>query len=368
LTGSVWLPRVKPEHRAFRTAAGRIRIGGSVYGIAAEVIDSSDAAWTMLSAADGTRTADQIVAYVLAAHPAEKADTVRAALEQFADAGYLDDAAAPAPPELTARERERYSRSRSYFRWIDLRPRATGWEPQLALRRARAVVLGLGGTGGTAALALAAGGVGRLHCVDSDTVELSNLNRQLLYCEGDVGRPKVDAAVERLRRLNSDIQVTGERLRICAEADLRPLVEKCDVLVQCADRPAAIRDWANRACLASRTPWVDAGYHGPVATANAYLPGRGPCYECFWMGEQDKHQALDSDAVSAVERGDSNAVTAASAGLSGHLAAHLATAVLVGVPPIEPGQLQGVNLVAADHHFLIKHPRRLDCPACGERG
>jgi molybdopterin/thiamine biosynthesis adenylyltransferase len=346
-----------------------IRVGGSVYGIAAEVVDASGALWTMLSAADGTRTADQVVAHVLAAHPAENADAVHAALEQFAGAGYLDDAAALDPPELTVRERERYSRSRLYFRWIDMRPGATGWEPQLALRTARAVVLGLGGTGGTAALALAASGVGRLHCVDSDTVELSNLNRQLLYCEDDIGRPKVDAAVERLRRLNSDVEVTGEHLRVRAEADLRPLVENCDVLVQCADRPVALRVWVNRACLYSGTPWVDAGYHGPVPAAIAYLPDRGPCYECFWMGEQNKRHAVDPDmnldTAYAVERDDGNAVTAASAGLSGHLAAHLATAVLVGVPPIEPGQLQGVNLVAADHHFLITHPRRLDCPTCG---
>ncbi|MEV4621417.1 ThiF family adenylyltransferase [Asanoa sp. NPDC049573] len=140
--------------------------------------------------------------------------------------GALD--AAPDSAVLSNRERERYSRGRLFYRWIDLRPGATGWEPQLLLRAARMVVAGLGGTGGAAASALAASGVGRLHCVDSDTVEVSNLNRHLLYTEADLGRSKVDAAVERLRALNPDIVVTGERLAITGVDDLAGLAKGCD--------------------------------------------------------------------------------------------------------------------------------------------
>jgi hypothetical protein len=125
VTATAWFPRIKPEHGAHRIADGRIRIGGVVYGIAAEVTDPRGAVWTMLSAADGSRTPAQIVDVVLSAHPAETAIGVRVALDKFADAGYLDDAAASDPPRLTAREVERYSRSRLFFRWIDLRPRAS---------------------------------------------------------------------------------------------------------------------------------------------------------------------------------------------------------------------------------------------------
>jgi molybdopterin/thiamine biosynthesis adenylyltransferase len=346
-------------------ADGRIRIGGSVYGIAAEVADRTGAVWTMLSAADGTRTREQIVEAVMSTHPDERASAVHTALDTFADAGYLEDAAASDPSQLTAREKERYDRSRRFFRWIDLNRRDHSWEPQLRLRDSRAVVLGVGGTGGSAVLALVASGVGRVHCVDSDVVELSNLNRQVLYGEADIGRPKAEAAVERLRNLNSDVQVTGEVRRIVAEADLRELVGDCDVLLLCADQPTEIRTWTNRACLDSGTPWVESGYHGPIASASAYTPGRGPCFECVWLAEQDRRRRADPEAHHGMLSGRRNAVIAPSAGLSGHLAAHLALALLTGVPPIEPGQAQGINLVAADHHFLITDPRRPDCPACG---
>jgi molybdopterin/thiamine biosynthesis adenylyltransferase len=362
---SVWRPRVKPEHAARRMPDGRIRIGGAVYGIAAEVTDRTGAVWTMLTAADGTRTCEEIVDAVRSAHPGERSSAVHAALRRFVDAGYLENAAASDPPGLTAREKERYDRSRRYFRWVDLNRREHGWEPQLRLGGSRAVVVGLGGGGGTAALALVASGVGRVHCVDYDVVELSNLNRQVLYVEADVGRPKVQAAVQRLREVNSDVAVTGELRRIAEEADLRPLVEDCDVLLLCADQPAEIRMWANRACLATGTPWVETGYHGPVASATAYVPGRGPCYECVWLTEQERRYRADPEGRFGVQPNGHHAAIAPSAGLSGHLAAHLSMAVLTGVPPIEPGQTQGVNLMAADHHFLITDARRPDCPACG---
>jgi molybdopterin/thiamine biosynthesis adenylyltransferase len=362
---SLWHPRIKPEHGLRRIRGNKIRIGGSVYGIAAEVVDDTGAIWTMLSAADGTRTAEAIVDHVLDVHPGERASDVRTALETFAEAGYLEDAAAPDPQELSGREKERYGRSRLFYRWIDLTPRTTSWEPQLRLRTARAVLVGVGGTGGAAGLALAASGVGRLHCVDSDAVELSNLNRQTLFAEADIGQSKVDVAVRRLREVNSDIEITGEQRQVLRVEDFADLVAGTDVLVLCADRPGAIRGWANAACLRSGTPWVDAGYHGPVAQASAFTPGNGPCYECFWLGEHDRWKGDQPDRGYSIERGGSNAVMAPAAGLSGNLAAHLALALLTGVPAIEPGQLQGVNLMAADHQVVIKHPRRTDCPACG---
>jgi ThiF family protein len=223
-------PRVKPEHAPHRLSGGRIRIGGVSYGIAAEISDP-----------DGS--------------------------------GYLEDAAAPDPAELSDRDKERYDRARGYYRWLDLTPRASTWEPQVKLAGARVTVVGVGGTGGVAALALAAAGVGRLHCVDPDHVELSNLSRQVLYTEDDIGVAKADAAVARLRRLNTDISVSAERLRIGSVEDVLPLARDCDVLLLSADKPPEVRVWTNRACLAAGRPWVDsAGNAGPC----------GPTAGCCW--------------------------------------------------------------------------------------
>jgi molybdopterin/thiamine biosynthesis adenylyltransferase len=148
--------------------------------------------------------------------------------------------------------------------------------------------------------------------------------------------------------------------------DIRRLVHGHDVLVLCADRPGEIRAWANRACLDTGTPWVDAGYHGPQVTATAYVPGQGPCYECNWMAEFDVHRAANPERGYTVRRGSVDAVTAFSAGLSGNLAAHLATTLITCAGQVLPGAVMGFNLAAADHQVSIRNERHPRCAACGD--
>jgi molybdopterin/thiamine biosynthesis adenylyltransferase len=360
------LPQVKPEHTPRRISDARIRLGGTVFTIAREVNDPTGSIWTLLTAMDGTRDPGAVVARVVAAHPAEKPTAVYAAIDLFTQLGHIMDAAEEPPDALTERERERYDRGRRYYRWTDRTPRPSWWEPQVALKRATVTIVGVGGTGGVAALAIAASGVGRIHCVDRDIVELPNLNRQILFTEADLGRPKVDAAADRLRQLNSDIAITGHRQDITGEADLHALTTDCDLLMLCADQPGDIRTWTNRACLATRTPWTDAGYHGPVPAATGYLPYNGPCYECGWRNEHERHSAAGSLAEFTTVRHGSNAVTAVTAGISGYLAADVAIAILTGVTPVKPGLTRGMNLIAPEQHFIIDDERRQDCAACGD--
>ena len=207
-------PRVKPEHAPYRISGVRVRIGGVSYGIAAEIKDPDGFVWTLLQNMDGTRVVADIVDQTVRSHPGRPPSLVRKAISQLIRAGYIEDAGAPDPARLSERDKERYDRARGYYRWLDLTSRESTWDPQVRLGRASVTVAGIGGTGGVAALALAAAGVGRLHCVDPDTVELSNLSRQVIYSEDDIGLAKADAAVARLRRLNSDICVTAERRRI----------------------------------------------------------------------------------------------------------------------------------------------------------
>jgi molybdopterin/thiamine biosynthesis adenylyltransferase len=362
------LPMVKSVHAAYRIAGGaRIRIGGPVYGIAAEVEDPTGAVWTLLESMDGTRTVAEVAARVIAAHPDVSEQEVYDGVAQFVNAGYVENAGASDPAELTVRDRERYDRGREYFRWVDLSPRGNSWGPQCLLKRAAVTVVGVGGTGGAAAMALAASGVGRLHCVDADAVELSNLNRQVMYVEDDIGRPKAEAAVDRLRRLNSDIEVTGERAELRGVDDVVRLANACDVLLLAADRPLEVRTWTNRGCLLTGTPWVQAGYHGPLVTYSAHVPGDGACFECLQAAQARQRLALGAFPGDGDERGErvANAVTAPPAGISGQLAAHAVLSLITGAPPASVGRIHAVNLVEPDHVFVVDDPRDPDCPACG---
>ncbi|MEU9600794.1 ThiF family adenylyltransferase [Streptomyces sp. NPDC048109] len=389
------LPRIKPEHRAYRTVDGHVRIGSVVHGIGAEVRDADGWVWTLVQAMDGTRSATDVVAEVSRRHPELRlpAPDIAQAMTDLTDAGYVEDAGAEPPAELSDRERERYSRGMTLLRWMDLRPRSSAWEPQLLLRRARVLLIGVGGTGSAAARDLVASGVGRLHCVEPDVVELSNLNRQTLFHEGDLGKPKLDAALTALRALNPDTEVTGERREVRGPADLEELLTGAgsrsrsrssgtngrrspdspvrapgyDALLLAADRPAEIRRWTNQVCLSTGTPWAEAGYRGPLVSVGVFTPGRGACWQCLRDAEVERRDlrlgpGQDEDVASP--RMPWNPANAVTAGLSGGLLAHAALMLLCGVPPVEPGCRFGLNLMLPGDPVLQRAQRRPDCPAC----
>ncbi|NEB01812.1 ThiF family adenylyltransferase [Streptomyces sp. SID13726] len=378
---------MKPEHRAYRTVDGNVRIGSVVHGIGAEIADPQGWVWTLVESMDGSRGPAEVVAEVLRGHPGLPAEDADQAMADLLAAGFVDDAlaAVPVPP----REEDRYSRGVPLLRWMDLTPRTSPWDAQLRLREARVLLIGVGGTGGHAAQSLVASGIGHVHCVDPDVVELSNLNRQPLYRERDIGRPKVESAVGTLRGLNSDVTVTGERREVRGVGDLGELVRGLgagrdsgpvgtpatapayDLLAQGADRPDDLRRWTNRVCLDAGLPWVDAGYRGPLVTAGVYVPGQGACWECLRAGEiarRDLRLGPGQDPEVASPRMPWNPASAVTAGLSGALLAHTALALLTGVPALEPGFRFGVNLMLPGDQVHHRAPRLLDCPACGDRG
>jgi molybdopterin-synthase adenylyltransferase len=356
-------PRVKPEHRPYRAAGGAVRIGGTAFGVAAEIVDGDGQVFAMLTAMDGRRTTTDVAARLCADGYPVSVDDVVAAIEKLAAAGYVENAETADRTTLPARQRERSSRTRDFYRSIHRGYADSQWWVPQRLAQSRVTVVGLGGTGLTAAAALVGSGVGALHCVDPDTVELSNLNRQLLYTEHDIGLPKSRAAVARLRAVNSDALVTGERTRVESVAAFERLATDCDVLAVCADEPADIRYWANAAALRTGTPWVDGGYNGPVVAVTSYRPGSGPCYRCVRTTDRELRPGAVAPAGAGPVR--THAVSAASAGLSGNLVAHLVIAALTEVPEVQPGRVTGLNLVALDDHLDREYAARPDCPDCG---
>ncbi|MEV6825215.1 ThiF family adenylyltransferase [Amycolatopsis sp. NPDC051102] len=367
----MYRPRIKAKHRPVRLGDRQVRIGGTVPGIESRIPDPDGWVWALLDTLDGTRTVDQVVAELVRRFPGRLAGDV--ATEVFRDlgvlirAGYVENAAEAMPAALSARERERYGRSRELFRWMARSGHRTSWDAQLRLRQARVVVIGVGGTGSTAALNLALSGVGELHCVEPDVVELSNLARQILYTERDLGRLKLDAAVRRLRARNSDIRITGEALTVTGPAELLALAVRFDLVVLAADQPAEIRTWTNRACLQTGTAWVHAGYHGPQINYGLYRPGTGPCYECIETAE-GQHHAVATPLAPAAGWEEIQAGNAVSAGVSGNLAAHTAMSLITGVPGLPANREHAFNLVTLDGHAVstLDAPRP-DCPACGQQ-
>jgi len=127
---------------------------------------------------------------------------------------------------------------------------------------------------------LACAGVGRLTLVDRDRVELSNLNRQLLHWEGDVGTDKVLSAARKLREINSSVEVTPLRTEITPE-NVGRIVQGVDLVVDGMDNMRT-RFLLNEACLRENVPLVHGGVHGLMGEVTTILPGRTPCLACVF--------------------------------------------------------------------------------------
>ena len=156
-------------------------------------------------------------------------------------------------------------------------------------------LLGVGGLGSWAAYALACCGVGELVLVDGDVVEESNFNRQILYRERDIGRPKVEAAAEALAEFDSACRLTPVPRRLDGVDAVREVIEGADFVVNAADWPAHdIERWVNAACFAAGMPFITMSHSPPVARVGPlYVPGTTGCYACQESAYRDAHPLYD---------------------------------------------------------------------------
>ncbi|WP_433181674.1 HesA/MoeB/ThiF family protein [Actinoallomurus sp. CA-150999] len=359
-------PRIKTAHHPIRRPDGMIWIGSQQYGLGSELDDESGLVWPLCHRMDGTLTREELVRTVAAERGAEPGDVVDV-LDFLIESGWVEDVGAEPPTSLSERELERYDRSVQFQAWIDMTPRTHAYELQAKLKASTVAVLGVGGIGSAVAAGLAASGVGRIHCVDFDTVELSNLNRQLLYVESDLGRSKVEVAVERLGELNRDIEVTGSELRLSGPEDVVDSVRGSDVFLLCADGPKGIEHWADQAALRLGVPWVNGAYAGPMLCVGTFIPGETGCQQCMLDGERERRSAAGHADLLATRRIPGfHPVMAPTAQMAGHFAALEALFLLWGMPVQTAGRKLHRNFLDYDHQYYIEAKRRPDCPICGD--
>lgn len=173
---------------------------------------------------------------------------------------------------LTSHDLERYS-------W-QLDVPGFGEAGQRKLKGATVLITRCGGVGGTAALELAAAGVGHLILAHAGTLRLDDLNRQLLMATEHVGKPRIDSAARRLRELNPNVEVTSIAENATPENAAR-LVEKADLVIDAA--PLFTERYAlNRACVAAGKPLVEVAMYAMELTLTTILPGKTPCLECIF--------------------------------------------------------------------------------------
>ena len=247
-------------------------------------------------------------------------------------------------PLLNDAELDRYSRQLLLPEFTEM--------AQLSLRDASVLVVGAGALGSPVAMYLAGAGVGRLGIADDDTVEVSNLHRQLLHFTPDVGTPKTESAASKLRFLNPEIIVEPYQVRV-DEANAPGLVEGQDLVVDCSDS-FATRYAVNKACCEAGIDLVEGGVVGWSGLVMTIVPGATACYRCAFPTEP-------ADARSCAEAG----VLGPAAGVIASLQALEALKFLTGVQPTLVDEFLSVDLATLDT-IRVNVRRRADCPDCGD--
>jgi len=182
--------------------------------------------------------------------------------------------------DLSEKELDRYSRQ--------VMLEEIGYQGQLKLKQAKVCVVGVGGLGNPIVTRLAAMGVGKIRIVDRDVIELSNLHRQTMFNEDDIGQVKVETAAKKLRKLNPDIIIEEMPVSI-NDYTAFEVVDGCDVVVDALDSVNA-RYSLNKACIEKKIPFVTGAAVGVTGQCFTILPNESACYHCLFP-------ALDEDSM-----------------------------------------------------------------------
>lgn len=220
------------------------------------------------------------------------ADTVGELLCLLDGEGLVEDAGAY--ERLTEADQRRYDRQLRYF--ADLAPAGlSAPDCQRRLSESRVVVMGVGGLGSWAAISLACCGIGELTLIDGDTVELSNLNRQILFSADDLGLAKADVAAASIRRFNPGIKVRAEVRMLDTPEAVAGAVRDSSFVVDAADRPSHdIERWVNAACFEHGVPYVTMSHFPPFARVGPlYVPGETGCFNCQERAYRRSYELYD---------------------------------------------------------------------------
>jgi bacteriocin biosynthesis cyclodehydratase domain-containing protein len=264
-------------------------------------------------------------------------------------------------------ERARFDRQLRYF--SDVAPGGLApSECQRRLREARVAVLGVGGLGGSAAWWLACCGVGEMRLIDGDRVEISNLNRQILYTEADIGLLKVEAAARRLRAFNSSMRVTAAARRLESQADIAEFIAGADVVVDAVDWPAHdIERWCNAACFEAGIPYISMSHLPPIARVGPlYVPGTTGCFACQEIAYRREYPLFDIAVEQQRAKPSPAATLGPPCGITGGQVAMEVLHLLTGLS--EPStlgvaQVYDLRTMEVEREPVVPAP---DCPVCGQ--
>jgi molybdopterin-synthase adenylyltransferase len=349
-------PRIKRTTERIESPNGDLYLLRPSAGTDVQIENPDAEGRQLLDALDGSHERDEL-------EQRFGEDAVRDLLAQLEELGLVEDAADD--DLIPAAVMNRFDRQIRYFGDITTGP--TPSQCQARLASARIVVLGVGGLGGWSALSLACCGVGEMLLIDGDRVEESNLNRQVLYTEADIGQLKADVAAERLLAFNSAMRVETIPERLEGERGVAAAIDGYDLVIDAADWPAhEIEQWVNSACFEAEVPYITMSHFPPIARVGPlYVPGVTGCFACQVAAYRRSYPMFDIAIEQRRAKPSPAATLGPACGLIGgqigldimHFLTDLAEPSTQGV-----GHIYDLRTMEVEREAVIPEQ---DCPVCG---
>src|ERR687889_132915 len=248
--------------------------------------------------------------------------------------------------ELTSNDMQRYSRQ--------IMLEEIGFIGMEKLRSAKVCVVGVGGIGNPVVTQLAAMGVSKLRIVDRDVIEISNLHRQHLYVEDDIGKVKVEAAAQRLKKMNTGVEIEAFPISV-TKYTAESLVEGFDVVIDALDSIDA-RYALNDACIKHNIPFIYAGALGTLGSVCTILPNKSACLRCMFPA------LVEDDMPTCSTEGVHPSILY----LVGGIQVSEAVKIITGQQPTLANTLLYIDLTSLSFE-KIQMSRYEDCPSCGSK-
>ncbi len=228
-----------------------------------------------------------------------------------------------------------------------------GGKGQEKLLKAKVLIIGAGGLGSPCALYLASAGIGKIGIVDSDVVELNNLQRQILHSTPSVGKPKVESAKERLHAINPDIEIVMHKIRLTSE-NIFNIIKDYDIIVDGSDN-FPTRYLVNDACVIAKKPLSHGGIFRFDGQAITIIPGKSACYRCLFP---------EPPPPGLVPGCQEAGILGAVAGVIGVIQANEVLKYILEAGNLLTGRLLVFNALESSFR-QVKVPHDPKCPVCG---
>lgn len=356
-------PRIKKIYPAYRLDESTFRIGAQL-GLTAEFNDPDGHLWSVAQALDG-RPLEDVVSTVRDQFPSLTAEDVREGIAILDREGFIEEA-------FTGQDSKYDKRLIPNINYFSRFAGSTQsrHEFQNRLSRSNILLLGLGGGGANVLTMLSGLGPKSITVVDHDRVEPSNMGRQVLYRESDVGALKVEAAINNFHQMNSGVEIIGSTDKIVSVAQVADLAKENDIIISCIDEPPfKIQRVVNAGAVAANKPCVFGASQVSRGRVFTIIPGLTGCFDCLMVhySERDPQFVAQFEAFQGIDFDPPSMAYAPSIFRLTSTLVDEAVRVLTGyAKPISLGCQLELNF---EDHTSFTHPTwprtEHQCPTCG---